>query len=135
MAHRKSLRSNPAWCGVCGLLIPTDTACNQDDLFGSVDHIIPLANGGLNIMENRQPAHRYCNTKKGNRVTLPWDYVISLQWQIARKLTSRGHAIGPEKIAAARRRIGLTPPKVARKAGAPLMIQYWEDDGGAIAQW
>lgn len=34
----------------------------------TIDHIISLSKGGLNLIENIQPLCRYCNTSKGNKV-------------------------------------------------------------------
>lgn len=49
-------------CGICG-----------EPLFGSrdeapcLDHIVPLAQGGEDTIENLQLAHPYCNLRKGAR--------------------------------------------------------------------
>lgn len=32
----------------------------------SIDHIIPMSRGGRNVLENMQPAHKQCNTARGN---------------------------------------------------------------------
>ena len=45
-------------CGICGKFVPFDAF--------TVDHIIPLAKGGTNAMENLQCAHSWCNLVKGN---------------------------------------------------------------------
>lgn len=52
------------YCSLCGELI------EKDDPKGPVtaDHIIPLSKGGSNRVENKQPAHRKCNEKKGDNV-------------------------------------------------------------------
>jgi len=36
-----------------------------------VDHVIPLAKGGLDIMENKKAAHRACNSTKRARLVAP----------------------------------------------------------------
>lgn len=39
----------------------------RDDLSFSFDHIIPLADGGLNELDNMWPAHVVCNERKGSK--------------------------------------------------------------------
>lgn len=56
-------------CGICNEAITSGKATNRGGL--SVDHIIPLAKGGQNVIENMQPAHSKCNTVKGDN--LDWD--------------------------------------------------------------
>jgi 5-methylcytosine-specific restriction endonuclease McrA len=34
----------------------------------TLDHIVPLARGGLHVLDNVQLAHRICNMRKGARV-------------------------------------------------------------------
>ena len=43
-------------CGICGKFVPFD-------IF-TIDHIVPLANGGTNAIENLQCAHSWCNYVK-----------------------------------------------------------------------
>jgi 5-methylcytosine-specific restriction endonuclease McrA len=43
-------------CGICGE--------DLDPLNFTVDHIIPIARGGLHEMANLQPAHALCNNRK-----------------------------------------------------------------------
>lgn len=52
-------------CGICGKTIET-----AKDI--TLDHIDPLSNGGLDVLENLQLAHRVCNQIKGS--TLPEHY-------------------------------------------------------------
>lgn len=47
-------------CGICSLPVPPDEE--------SLDHIIPLAKGGLHQMSNVQLAHLSCNKRKGARL-------------------------------------------------------------------
>lgn len=47
------------YCAICGKKIR-----NFDEL--TVDHIIPLAKGGKNEIENCQLAHKICNMKKND---------------------------------------------------------------------
>lgn len=54
-------------CGICGQ--PIDYAlAHPDPLSFVVDHIIPLAKGGLDVLENKQAAHRTCNRTKGDKL-------------------------------------------------------------------
>lgn len=48
--------------GICGI-------CSQPVRFEdfSIDHIVPLARGGTHVFGNLQPAHLWCNSKKGDR--------------------------------------------------------------------
>lgn len=43
-------------CGICGL--------DVDPFNYSIDHIVPLARGGLHTLENLQVAHPRCNNRK-----------------------------------------------------------------------
>lgn len=36
----------------------------------SIDHVIPLSLGGNDDFSNLRPAHRSCNSSKGNRITI-----------------------------------------------------------------
>lgn len=55
-------------CQICGE--PCDiTAEPNADLYPSVDHIIPLAHGGLDRLDNVRLAHRICNSRRGDRYT------------------------------------------------------------------
>lgn len=58
------------WTGVCGIcdeLMDRDLLW-PDPLSKSVDHIIPLARGGIHSLTNCQWAHLICNMRKGARV-------------------------------------------------------------------
>jgi 5-methylcytosine-specific restriction endonuclease McrA len=37
-------------------------------LGGTVDHVIPISKGGLDVMENVKLAHWTCNRQKGNKI-------------------------------------------------------------------
>lgn len=52
----KVLAAHNFACVVCGA---------TEDL--TIDHIVPLSKGGLNIIDNVQPLCRRCNSSKGNR--------------------------------------------------------------------
>lgn len=58
-------------CALCGELIT-----NPDDV--TVDHIIPKSMGGRESVFNFQPAHRKCNTDRGNKHTPVSEFLTSL---------------------------------------------------------
>ena len=55
-------------CGLCGGKIT-----RPDDL--SQDHILPKSMGGQTVPENLLPAHKKCNSDKGNLTIREW-YLI-----------------------------------------------------------
>ena len=53
-------------CGICKE--PIDLRLQYPNAFSiSVDHVIPVSQGGTNLQSNLQPAHLICNTKRGNK--------------------------------------------------------------------
>ncbi len=46
-------------CGICRQPVGIDEF--------AVDHIIPTSRGGPHVLENLQPVHQGCNSRKGNR--------------------------------------------------------------------
>lgn len=54
-------------CQLCGKHIDFDCDWNSDD-YPSIDHIIPIAKGGMHQWDNVQLACRGCNTFKGVKV-------------------------------------------------------------------
>lgn len=64
-------------CAICGgYCDPNDTWVNEDGRtclgrnYPTVDHVIPIANGGCDTFDNVQLAHKQCNSKKGTRLEL-----------------------------------------------------------------
>jgi hypothetical protein len=55
------------YCQICGKILTKDTV--------TIDHIVPVINGGTNAIENLQPLCRSCNGKKGSR---PMEDVLCL---------------------------------------------------------
>jgi len=54
-------------CRLCG--DPMDMSSSPPNpMAPTIDHIIPLANGGMHEMSNCQSAHFICNSRKGNRI-------------------------------------------------------------------
>ena len=54
---RTVYRSTGGICGICHEPV-------GEDVF-SVDHIVPLSKGGPHLLDNLQPAHLSCNSRKG----------------------------------------------------------------------
>jgi 5-methylcytosine-specific restriction endonuclease McrA len=58
-------------CGICRLPIRRDVDV-QHPLALTIDHIMPLAAGGSDRLDNLQPAHRQCNVDKGDDLPMWW---------------------------------------------------------------
>lgn len=67
---RAALRKRGGACGICGELIDYDLDWRDPRSF-TADHIVPLARGGADTLENKQAAHRECNSKKRARLVAP----------------------------------------------------------------
>lgn len=64
--HRRLIRRGKPGCGICGEPIDYDLPHLDPGEF-TVDHIVPLAKGGLDVIENKQAAHRLCNRLKSDK--------------------------------------------------------------------
>ena len=53
-------------CHLCNESIPREAKW-PDPMFGTVDHVIPLAEGGQHSYANCKPAHLRCNCSKGSK--------------------------------------------------------------------
>ena len=62
--HRAVIRRAKPPCGICGGDIDYSLDY-RDPMSFVVDHIVPLAKGGPDELENKQAAHRTCNRAKG----------------------------------------------------------------------
>ena len=64
---RAAIFDRDGWvCGICSL--PVDRAVAFPDPGApTLDHVIPMSQGGGHVASNVQLAHFYCNTAKGNR--------------------------------------------------------------------
>jgi HNH endonuclease len=134
-ARRMGFAGDPQWCHICGMQIPETDVSSEHPLSGTIDHVLPLAHGGKNIVSNRRRAHRQCNFKKGNRVVIPPYDVRTLQLRAAECLERLGLPGGPVEIRNGAIRVNLAPKRSYPARGAPHMIQRWEDDGGRCAQY
>ena len=67
---RARIKATKAACAICGREI--DYTLRADDPMSFVvDHVIPLAKGGPDRIENKQAAHRTCNSTKRARLVAP----------------------------------------------------------------
>lgn len=57
-------------CGICGGAVKADPKF-PDPKSASVDHIMPISQGGAHALDNVQLAHLGCNAAKGARDTIP----------------------------------------------------------------
>ncbi len=138
MAARKSVRSNTAWCSLCGYLIPDTIVDYRHPLSGTVDHIEPLSKGGSNMLLNRAPAHRLCNQAKGNKQLVANDFLGLVRPQVALLLERVGEPITAKQKKRAQKRayqLGFLPAletlkKKRAKDRQRAVICRWEDDGG-----
>ena len=76
-------------CAICGKKITS-----LDDL--TVDHIVPLARGGKNVIENCQLAHKKCNEAKND--IMPDVYARLMKYNRRRKLQMRVRQFGRKMI-------------------------------------
>lgn len=56
-------------CHLCGEPIDTNLPASHKLSF-TADHMEPLANGGHLVRNELRPAHRACNSRRGNTVTV-----------------------------------------------------------------
>ncbi len=69
---RPQVLERDGWtCGICHLSIRQDVDV-QHPLALTMDHIVPLAVGGSDRLDNLQPAHRQCNVDKGDDLPAWW---------------------------------------------------------------
>lgn len=62
-------------CQLCKIAGKSEMACkinmqantDRDEKSFSIDHIVPLADGGANHIDNMWPSHKGCNTRKGSK--------------------------------------------------------------------
>ena len=66
VSRAEVMRRSKWRCHLCGELIPK-SARWPDPMFGTVDHVMPIAAGGSHSYANCKAAHMKCNGKKGKR--------------------------------------------------------------------
>jgi hypothetical protein len=122
------------WCHICGLPIPDTIVCGNHPLYGTIDHVVPMSRGGVNVLSNRRAAHGHCNKIKAHYDLESVDR-YSLQGRIKALLATVGIVITHQMMQKARQRINI--PAITNHGkganfskGKPLSIQRWDDDGG-----
>ncbi len=65
--HRAIIRRTGAPCGICLKPIDYSLPYLHPGEF-TVDHILAINRGGLDVLSNKQAAHRRCNRDKSDRV-------------------------------------------------------------------
>ncbi|MEU6267685.1 HNH endonuclease [Saccharopolyspora shandongensis] len=66
-------------CAICGRPINYDLPPNHRQSF-TADHVVPMALGGTNTIDNVRPAHRSCNSRRGKRMDFVHDMHHSRDW-------------------------------------------------------
>ena len=130
----RSVSVSVDWCHICGLPILDCIVSQTHNLFGTVDHVIPLSRGGTNNLANRRAAHRLCNRLKANK---PLSEVnrVGLQGAIKLLMNQVGLVCSHQMLAKARQRIGApvnTNHGKGAKARLPYSLQSWENEGGSV---
>jgi 5-methylcytosine-specific restriction endonuclease McrA len=79
---RAAIRRTKPPCGICGGDIDYSLP-HLDPMAYVVDHIVPLNKGGLDVLENKQAAHRSCNRLKSDKLPgwgAPRSFVTTRTW-------------------------------------------------------
>ena len=79
---RAAIKRTKPPCGICEGEIDY-TLRSPDPMSFEVDHIIPLARGGLDELANKQASHRQCNRAKWHTLAednAPRTFVTSRTW-------------------------------------------------------
>lgn len=67
ISHEQVVQLYGQNCNICHELIDLDLP--RTSRFGlTIDHVIPLAKGGLDVMDNLRPTHWICNIKKSDKL-------------------------------------------------------------------
>ncbi len=66
--HRAVIAADEPPCAECGRAIDYTITDQYDPWVFTVDHVVPLALGGSDLLANKQAMHRLCNLKKGDRL-------------------------------------------------------------------
>lgn len=81
--HRKAVARGHPPCHLCNEPIDYE-AKHLEPLAFQIDHIIPLAKGGTDDLDNLAPAHRKCNRAKGDgprELKKPVTFVTERAWK------------------------------------------------------
>ena len=79
--HRRTIARGKPPCGIC--TEPIDYTLPYLDPGEFVaDHIVRLNKGGLDVIDNKQAAHRICNRLKSDNIPLPAGatYITTRRW-------------------------------------------------------
>lgn len=83
--HRAAIARTKAGCHICETPIDYTLPHTHPGAF-VVDHVVPLARGGADTLENKAAAHKWCNRDKSDKVANtparpePRTFVTSRQW-------------------------------------------------------
>ena len=79
---RATIRRTEAPCHICGY--PIDYAIpSPDPMSFEVDHVIPLARGGVDELANKAASHRVCNRAKWHTLAednAPRTFITARTW-------------------------------------------------------
>ena len=79
---RNAIRRTKPPCGICEQEIDYSLPY-LDPMSFVVDHIVPIAKGGVDDLSNKQAAHRSCNRTKSDKLAedlAPRTFVTSRTW-------------------------------------------------------
>ncbi len=81
---RNAIKRERPPCGICGDAIDYSLPY-LDPMSYVVDHVIPVAKGGPDTIDNKQAAHRSCNSRKYDKSEVdlrpaPRTFVTHREW-------------------------------------------------------
>ena len=79
---RAAIRRHRPPCGICEGEIDWSLRW-PDPMSYVVDHVVPLAKGGLDVLENKQASHAACNRAKSDKLAEelgPRTFVTERTW-------------------------------------------------------
>lgn len=68
--HRAQIAKTQSRCHICGQVIDYSLKYPDPACF-VVDHLVPIAKGGADTIDNKKAAHHACNSKKRARDYAP----------------------------------------------------------------
>ena len=83
--HRRTIAQGQPPCHLCGQEINYDAESHLDPESFTIDHIIPIAQGGADVIDNLAACHRRCNRAKGDgrngrKTFRPVAYITRRAW-------------------------------------------------------